>query len=144
HDNPKAMSNWIMSELLRVVNDRHLDAALTIREWPVAAERLAELVRMIDGGQISGKIAKTVFAEMVANGGNPAEIVAAQGLVQISDEGPIVAAVEAVLQEHASKAEEYRQGKEKLFGFFVGQVMRATQGKANPELVNKILKDKLS
>ena len=144
HANPKAVSNWVMSELLRVVNERHLDAELEIREWPVSAEHLAELVELIDSGRISGKMAKAVFADIVAGKGDPATIVAAQGLTQISDEGPIAEAIEAVLAQNAAKVAEYRAGKDKLYGFFVGLVMKATQGKANPELVNRILKEKLA
>ena len=143
HANPKAISNWVMGDVLRVVNERKLDAALVIESWPVAAENLAAMVQLIDDGTISGKIAKTVFGEMVATGKAPQDIVSEQGLEQISDEGPVIAAVDAVLAQHADKAEEYRSGKEKLFGFFVGQVMKATQGKANPQRVNDLLKEKL-
>lgn len=141
--NPKAISNWVMSELLRVVNDRKLDAELRIRQWPVSAANLRELVGLIDSGRISGKIAKAVFAQMLDGDRRAADIVESEGLTQISDEGPIVAAIEAILTANASKVDEYRSGKDKLFGFFVGQVMKATQGKANPELVNRILKEKL-
>lgn len=144
HANPKAISNWLMSEILRVVNERKLDAALVICEWPVAAVELAGLVRLVDDGTISGKIAKTVFAEMVASGRAAEEIVRDQGLVQVSDDGPLLAAIEAVLVQHAAKVDEYRSGKDKMFGFFVGQVMQATQGKANPKRVNELLREKLA
>jgi len=143
HANAKAISNWVMGDVLRVVNERKLDAELVITAWPVAAAELAALVRLIDDGTISGKIAKKVFAEMVAGGKSAADVVREQGLEQIADDGPVVAAIEAVLAQHADKAAEYRAGKEKMFGFFVGQVMKATQGKANPQRVNEILKEKL-
>lgn len=141
--NPKAISNWVMGDVLRVVNERKLDAALVIETWPVSAPGLAAMVRLIDDGTISGKIAKKVFAAMVDSGKTPEEIVREEGLEQISDDGPVLAAVDAILAQHADKAEEYRSGKDKLFGFFVGQVMKATQGKANPQRVNEILKEKL-
>jgi aspartyl-tRNA(Asn)/glutamyl-tRNA(Gln) amidotransferase subunit B len=144
HPNPKGLSNWVMGDILRVVRERKLDAALAIRDWPVAAERLAGLVRLIDDGKISGKIAKTVFERMLESGDAPDAIVAAQGLTQISDEKAVLAAVEEVLASNADKVAEYRDGKDKLFGFFVGQVMKATQGKANPATVNELLKAKLS
>ncbi|HVM96845.1 MAG TPA: hypothetical protein VMT89_10670, partial [Candidatus Acidoferrales bacterium] len=143
HANAKAISNWIMGDVLRVIKERNLDAALTITEWPVAPERLAEMVKLVDEGSISGKIAKTVFEEMVRTGKAAGEIIAAQGLTQISDDSAIDAAVNAVLAENAAKVAEYRSGKEKLFGFFVGQVMKATQGKVNPQKLNEILKKKL-
>ncbi len=141
--NPKALSNWVMGDVLRVVRERKLDDALVIDEWPVAAAHLAALVRLIDDGQISGKIAKTVFEEMVSTGHDPARIVAEQGLSQVSDDSSILAAVKAVLDANAAKVAEYRGGKDKLFGFFVGQVMKATQGKANPQKLNELLKEQL-
>jgi len=91
HPNAKAISNWVMGDILRVVKEGKLDEALVIREWPVAPERLAAMVRLIDAGQISGKIAKTVFEEMVKSGADPAQIVMEQGLIQVSDDGPILA-----------------------------------------------------
>jgi aspartyl-tRNA(Asn)/glutamyl-tRNA(Gln) amidotransferase subunit B len=105
---------------------------------------LAGLIRLIDSGAISGKIAKKVFERMVADGGTAEAIVEAEGLRQISDDGPVLAAIEAVLDAHPDKVEEFRGGKDKLFGFFVGQVMQRTQGKANPGKVNALLKAKLS
>ncbi len=144
HANPKAISNWVMGDLLRVVRDRKLDAALVIREWPVAPEHVAGLVRLIDDGTISGKIAKTVFEQMLASGAAPERIVAEQGLIQVTDTSAIDAAVAAVLAVNADKVAEYRGGKDKLFGFFVGQVMKATQGKANPQKLNELLKQRLA
>jgi aspartyl-tRNA(Asn)/glutamyl-tRNA(Gln) amidotransferase subunit B len=143
YPNPKSISNWVMGDVLRLVRERKLDEALVIREWPVPAPHLAALVKLIDEGRISGKIAKTVFEEMLASGSEPAQIVAAQGLDQVTDEGPIVEAIRAVLAANQAKVEEYRGGKDKLFGFFVGQVMKATQGKANPQKVNELLRREL-
>lgn len=143
HGNAKALSNWIMGDVLRVVNERKLDAALYIEAWPVPAAELAAMVRLIDDGTISGKIAKTVFAEMLASGRGAAEVVREQGLEQIADDGPVIAAIDAVLSTSPDKVAEYRAGKDKMFGYFVGQVMRATGGKANPQRVNEILRERL-
>ncbi len=143
HPNAKAIGNWVMESVLRVVRERKLDDALRIRDWPVAPEALAELVSLIDRETISGKIAKTVFDEIVASGRSPGEIVEARGLVQVTDTAAIGAAVERVLAAHGDKVAEYRSGKEKLFGFFVGQVMKATEGKASPKQVNDLLRSKL-
>ena len=142
--NPKALSNWVMGDVLRIIKERKLDTALVIHDWPVAPERLAALVELIDSGEISGKIAKSVFEEMVNTGKAPVDIVAEQGLTQISDDTLIVAAIDRILAANAGKVDEYRSGKEKLFGFFVGQVMKDTQGKANPQKLNELLKAKLS
>jgi aspartyl-tRNA(Asn)/glutamyl-tRNA(Gln) amidotransferase subunit B len=144
HNNPKAISNWVMGDVLRVIRDRKLDDALVIQDWPVPPAYLAELVRLIDDDTISGKIAKTVFEQMLTTGQAPGSIVAAQGLSQVTDSGAIDAAIAAVLEGNADKVAEYRSGKDKLFGFFVGQVMKATQGKANPQKVNEILKQRLA
>ena len=143
HANPKALSNWVMGDVLRIVRERKLDEALVIRDWPVAPAHLAAMVKLIDDDTISGKIAKTVFEQMVATGQAPDAIVADQGLSQVSDSGAIDAAIAAVLDANAAKVAEYRAGKDKLFGFFVGQVMKATQGKANPGKVNELLKQRL-
>ena len=143
YNNAKGLSNWVMGDVLRVVRERKLDIALTIHDWPVPPERLAAMVELIDAGEISGKIAKAVFDEMVNSGKSPVQIVAEQGLTQISDDSAILAAIDAVIGANAAKVAEYRGGKEKLFGFFVGQVMKATQGKANPQKLNDLLKDRL-
>jgi len=141
--NAKALSNWVMGDLLRVIRERKLDAALVIHDWPVAPERLAAMVELIDSGAISGKIAKAVFEEMVATGKTAVQIVSEQGLTQISDEGTIIAAIDAVIAANVDKVAQYRNGKDKLFGFFVGQVMKATQGKANPQKLNELLRARL-
>jgi aspartyl-tRNA(Asn)/glutamyl-tRNA(Gln) amidotransferase subunit B len=136
---PKIVSNWIMSELLRELKKDERE----IEECPVPAENLAALLRLIDEGVISGKMAKSVFEEMYQTGQKAEEIVKAKGLSQLSDAEALTKLVEDILAAHPKEVAEYRQGKEKVFGFFVGQVMKATQGKANPRLVNKILKKKL-
>jgi aspartyl-tRNA(Asn)/glutamyl-tRNA(Gln) amidotransferase subunit B len=141
--NAKAISNWVMESVLRIVREKKLDERLRITDWPVTPENLAELVELIENATISGKIAKTVFEEMVATGKPPRAIVADRGLVQVTDVGAIGAAVDRVLAAHADKVAEYRAGKDKLFGFFVGQVMKATEGKGNPKQVNEILRARL-
>jgi aspartyl-tRNA(Asn)/glutamyl-tRNA(Gln) amidotransferase subunit B len=143
HPNAKALSNWVMGDILRVVRERKLDDALVIQDWPVSAEHLAQLVRLIDEDEISGKIAKTVFESMLETGRDPDSIVREQGLSQVSDDSAILAVIDSTLQQNADKVAEYRSGKDKLFGFFVGQVMKATQGKANPQKVNALLRDRL-
>jgi aspartyl-tRNA(Asn)/glutamyl-tRNA(Gln) amidotransferase subunit B len=111
---------------------------------PVSAEQLGKLIDLIDDGTISGHLAKDVLAEMMTSGGDPAVIVEAKGLRQVTDSGAIEAAIDAVLAAQADKVAEYRAGRDKLYGFFVGQVMHATQGRANPALVNQLLKKKLA
>jgi len=136
----KAAANWVMGDLFGALNRLDVD----IEASPVSAEQLGALIDLIADGTISGRLAKDVFAEMIATGADPAAIVAAKGLRQVSDEGVISATIDAVLEEQADKVAEYRGGRDKLYGFFVGQVMRATQGKANPALVNQLLRKKLS
>jgi aspartyl-tRNA(Asn)/glutamyl-tRNA(Gln) amidotransferase subunit B len=143
YGNPKALSNWVMGDVLRIIRERKLDNTLVIHDWPVPPERLAAMVELIDSGEISGKIAKSVFDEMVSSGKTPVQIVAEQGLTQISDEAAILSAIDAVLTANADKVAQYRSGKDKLFGFFVGQVMKATQGKANPQKLNELLRARL-
>ena len=133
---PKQVSNWIMGDLLRLLKEDDKEAEAS----PLSPRQLAEMLELIKDGTISGKIAKTVFEEMYKTGKGAREIVEEQGLVQITDQGAVEQAVEKVLQTHQKEVEAYKNGKEKLFGFFVGQVMKATQGKANPQLVNDILK----
>jgi aspartyl-tRNA(Asn)/glutamyl-tRNA(Gln) amidotransferase subunit B len=144
HPNAKGVSNWIVSDLFRVLKDRRLDEQLYVSQWPIRPEALAELVRLIDEGQISGKIAKTLFSEMLASGRFPNEIVAEKGLAQVSDSTAIEKAIDQVLAAHPKQVADYRGGNEKIFGFLVGQIMKATQGKANPQKANAILKQKLA
>jgi len=136
---PKIVSNWIMSELLRELKRDERE----IEECPVPAKNLAEMLKLIDDGLISGRIAKSVFEEMYQSGKKADEIVKEKGWIQVTDTSAIERTVEEVLGKHPKEVEEYKKGKDKLFGFFVGQVMKATQGKANPQLVNDLLKKKL-
>ncbi|MFP4033805.1 MAG: Asp-tRNA(Asn)/Glu-tRNA(Gln) amidotransferase GatCAB subunit B, partial [Desulfococcaceae bacterium] len=110
---------------------------------PVSPRHLGELLALIEEGVISGKIAKTVFEDMAATGRPPKEIVEEKGLVQMTDESAIAEIVERIVAANPGQAEEYRGGKTKLMGFFVGQVMKETKGKANPKMVNEILKKTL-
>ena len=136
----KLAANWVTSELFGALNK----AGLTIAHAPVSAAALGGLIGLIADGAISGRIAKDVFAEMFESGKEAAAIVEAKGLRQVSDEGAIEAVVDRVIAENPAQAEQCRAGNQKLAGWFVGQVMRATQGKANPKLVNEILRIKLS
>ncbi len=139
HGNAKAVGNWVMGEITRALND----SGSSIENCPVPPERLAELLKLIDNGTISGKIAKTVFDEMWKSGKAPRTIVEEQGLVQVSDSGAIEGIIDEILAANAGQVEEYRSGKERVFGFFVGQVMKASKGKANPALVNELLLGRL-
>ena len=139
HGNAKLVANWVMGEITRALNDR----GTSIETCPVTPSRLAELLKLVDSGTISGKIAKTVFDEMWQSGKAPQEIVQEQGLVQVSDSGAIEAIIDEIMTANAGQVEEYRGGKEKVFGFFVGQVMKASKGKANPTVVNELLLNKL-
>lgn len=132
---PKLVSNWLMTEQLRVLKE----AEKEIEDSPFPAAYLGQLVALIKKGEISSKIAKTVFEEMWASGKEPAVIVKEKGLVQVSDPSAIENAVRKVMAGAPDKVADYRGGKEKLFGFFVGQVMKETQGKANPGMVNDIV-----
>jgi len=135
----KQISNWIMGPLLGQLNAD----GKTIADSPVSAESLAELVRLIDEGVISGKIGKTVFDDMARTGVSPKQIVEEKGLVQVTDTAAIETVVDQVLANSGKEVEAYKGGKTKLLGFFVGQVMKETRGKANPKLVNEILRRKL-
>ena len=137
---PKAAANWVMGDLFGALNR----LGVGIERSPVSAEQLGALIDLIADGTISGRLAKEVFAEMIETGTDPAAIVEAKGLRQVSDSGTIEAAIDGVLAAQAGKVAEYRAGRDKLYGFFVGQVMRATQGKANPTLVNELLRKKLT
>ncbi len=136
---PKPVSNWITGALLGLLNAE----GKSVSESPVSAQNLAALLKLIDEGTISGKIAKTVFEEMARSGKSPGEIVEEKGLVQVADFSIIEAAVSSVLDRCPDEVKAYKQGKSKLFGFFVGQVMQETRGKANPQIVNQVLKEKL-
>lgn len=136
----KLAANWVINELLGILrkNEKALE------ESPISAEQLGELIALISDDTISGKIAKDVFAEMFTSGKNAATIVDEKGLKQVTDTGAIEAIVDEVIAENPDNVAAYKGGKDKLFGFFVGQVMKKSQGKANPAAVNKLLKGKLS
>ncbi len=140
---PKAISNWVMESVLRVIKDEKLDTGLKIIAWPCPPEHLGRLIGLINEGKISGKMAKAIFAEMRGGGKAPDTILAEQGLTQVSDEETLAAQIDQVMAANPDKVGAYRAGREKFLQFFVGQVMRATQGKANPQIVNELLKKKL-
>ncbi|MDC0461414.1 Asp-tRNA(Asn)/Glu-tRNA(Gln) amidotransferase subunit GatB [Alphaproteobacteria bacterium] len=135
----KLTANWMSVELFGALNK----AGLELSSSPVSPMQLGDLVDLISDGSISGKIAKEVFADMFETGKNAKQIVEEKGLKQVSDEGSIITMIDDVMASNQDKVDEYRSGKEKLFGFFVGQVMKASQGQANPGMVNQILKEKL-
>ena len=143
HPNPKALSNWIVGDLFRVLKERRLDDELYITVWPAPAEHMAQLVQMIDQEQISGKIAKVVFESMLESNHTPQQIVSEKGLEQVSDTNSIGASIDQMLAANPKQVEQYLSGNDKVFGFLVGQIMKATQGKANPQKVNELLREKL-
>ncbi len=137
--NPKAAGNWIMGELTRKMNELGIE----IEAVPLAAAALADLIRLVDSGTISGPTAKDVFEKMYASGRAAADIVAAEGLGRIDDAGAVETAVRSVLKANADAVKQYRAGKRQTFGFLVGQVIKSMGGKANPALVNSIMKREL-
>ena len=137
--NPKAAANWVMTEVLRKLKEGKID----IERVPLDPRRLGALIRLVDDRTISGKIAKEVFEAIYDSGADPAAVVRQKGLAQVTDEGAIRQAVDAVIAANPDQAGKYRAGKVALLGFFVGQVLKATGGKANPELVNRLLKERL-
>ena len=134
-NNPKAVANWIMGDFARMLNEKEIE----INESKVTPENLAELISLIDKGTISSKIAKQVFEEMFESGENAKDIVEKKGLVQMSDEGAIKAIVEKVVEANPQSIIDYKAGKDRAIGFLVGQIMKETKGKANPQIVNKLL-----
>jgi len=135
----KLSANWITGELFALLNEKNLE----ITESPITAKNLSNLINLIKDGTISGKIAKTVFELMSDGNKNPIDIVNEKDLKQESDPKELEKLIEKVISENEDKVKEYKSGKEKLFGFFVGQAMKVSGGKANPQLVNEILKKKL-
>jgi aspartyl-tRNA(Asn)/glutamyl-tRNA(Gln) amidotransferase subunit B len=136
---PKAASNWIKGDLARLLNEGNRQ----IGECPVTPKHLVDMIALIDKGTISGKIGKTVFEEMYKTGKAAETIVQEKGLVQMSDEAGIEKIVDDILGKNPGEVERYRAGEAKLMGFFVGQVMKETKGKANPKIVNELLRKKL-
>jgi aspartyl-tRNA(Asn)/glutamyl-tRNA(Gln) amidotransferase subunit B len=139
YGNPKKIANWMLSELMRYLNEQRID----IDDSSLKPAMLRELFDLIDGGTISGKIAKDVFTEMMSSGESAGSIVERKGLKQVTDEATLEAVVVEVIAEHAEVVQEFRGGKDKAFGFLVGQVMKKTKGKANPKLANILLKEKI-
>jgi aspartyl-tRNA(Asn)/glutamyl-tRNA(Gln) amidotransferase subunit B len=137
---PKVVSNWIMVELLRALNRDGIE----VEESHVTPENLAELFKLVDDGTISSSMAKSVFEAMYETGKSALDIVQEKGLRQISDENALVVAIEQVIASSPKEVDEFRAGKDKLLSFFMGQVMKATQGKANPQTVNRLLREKLT
>ena len=134
-NNPKAVSNWIMGDFTRMLNEKEIE----IDESKVTAQNLAELITLIDKGTISSKIAKQVFEDMFETGENAKDIVEKKGLVQMSDEGAIKEIVQKVVDANPQSIIDYKAGKDRAIGFLVGQIMKETKGKANPQIVNKLL-----
>jgi aspartyl-tRNA(Asn)/glutamyl-tRNA(Gln) amidotransferase subunit B len=139
YNQPKIISNWIMGDVMRSLGDTR-----DIVDFSVTPKHLAEMVKLIDKGTISGKIAKEVFEEMLLTGKLPGEVVEEKGLVQMSDEAELEKVVQEVLDENKNMVGKFRGGKEQVFSFFMGQIMQATKGKANPKTVNEILRSKLA
>jgi aspartyl-tRNA(Asn)/glutamyl-tRNA(Gln) amidotransferase subunit B len=135
----KLSTNWITGELFALLNEKNLE----ISQNPISAKNLSKLINLIKDGTISGKIAKSVFEIMADEGKDPQIIVEEKGLKQQSDPKEIEKLIDKVITDNPDKVKEYKSGKDKLFGFFVGQVMKVSGGKANPQLVNEILKKKL-
>ncbi len=135
----KLTANWMITELFGALKKDNL----SFSESPITSENLGELISLISNGTISGKIAKEVFSEMMKSKKSPSEIVKEKGLEQVSDDSEILKLIDQVISDNQDKVNEYLSGKDKLFGFFVGQVMKLSQGKANPGVVNKLLKEKL-
>ena len=140
YEDAKKLSNWIMGEVLRFLGERKLE----IQDSLISPKNLVELLRLIDDDTINANTAKSIFDEVAETGKSPRKIVEAKGLVQVSDSSELEAIVVEVIESHPAELEKYLAGKENLIGFFMGQVMKATQGKANPKLVNELLRKKLT
>lgn len=136
---PKLSSNWIMGELMRLLNEE----GRSVTDCPVPPSGVADIIKMVKSGQISGKIAKEVFEEMYGTGKEAKDIVKSKGLTQISDEGELAKIVEEIVNANPDNVAKFKAGKTNVMGFFVGEIMKATKGKANPGVINKLLKEKL-
>ncbi|MFZ5774636.1 MAG: Asp-tRNA(Asn)/Glu-tRNA(Gln) amidotransferase subunit GatB [Thermodesulfobacteriota bacterium] len=135
YGNAKKLSNWLMTELMKLMKG---EEAMEISQCPVTPANLASLLAMVDKGTISGKIAKAVFEEMLATGKDPETVVKEKGLTQMSDTGELEAIVQAIIAANPEQAQQFREGKTKVMGFFVGQLMKQTGGKANPQMANEL------
>ncbi|MCX6174072.1 MAG: Asp-tRNA(Asn)/Glu-tRNA(Gln) amidotransferase subunit GatB [Ignavibacteriales bacterium] len=135
----KSASNWVMTEVLKVIKEENI----SIKEFPVTPEKLGNLIKLINENVINGKIAKEIFPEILKTKKDPLEIIKEKNLVQITDTKEIESAINRILSSNESQVKEFLNGKEKVIGFFVGQIMKETKGKANPQIVNELLKKKL-
>ena len=136
---PKIAANWVMGDVLRLLNEDRRD----IKNSPISPASLAEMIELIEAGTISGKMAKEIVEEMYKSGKPPQAVIKEKGMVQLTDEEAIAEIIACVMAANPAQLAQYRNGKDKLFGFFVGQVMKATQGKANPQIINELLKKML-
>ena len=136
----KSASNWVMGDILKVVKEDKIE----IKDFPISAANIGKLIELINNDTISGKIAKDVFPELLKNNEDPAKIVKEKNLIQITDTSALEGIVDTIISNNQSQVEQYLNGKETVIGFFVGQVMRESKGKANPQVVNKILYSKLN
>jgi len=139
-DDYKSASNWVMGDVLKIIKEEKIE----ITEFPISPENLGKLINLINDKTISGKIAKDVFPEMLKSGNDSATIVKEKNLVQITDTSALESIVDTIIANNQPQVEQYLKGKETVIGFFVGQVMRETKGKANPQAVNEILRSKLN
>jgi aspartyl-tRNA(Asn)/glutamyl-tRNA(Gln) amidotransferase subunit B len=137
---PKTVSNWVMGELMRELNNAGTDISAS----PITPERLVSLLQMVDKGTISLKVAREIFPELYSSGKTPEQIVQEKGLTQVSDEGALAKIIEEVLSKNPGQVAQFKEGKQQVLGFLVGQVMKASGGKANPGKVNELLKKKLA
>jgi aspartyl-tRNA(Asn)/glutamyl-tRNA(Gln) amidotransferase subunit B len=136
---PKTVSNWVMGELMRELNN----SGTAISASPITPERLVSLLQMVDEGTISLKVAREIFPELYSSAKTPEQIVQEKGLTQVSDEGALAKIIEEVLSKNPGQVAQFKEGKQQVLGFLVGQVMKASGGKANPGKVNELLKKKL-
>jgi len=136
----KAMASWVTTEVLRIVHEEKLDEALVIREWPIAPSQLAKLIRLVEDGTINRATAKKLLPSLLGTDRDPAELVAAEGLSQVSDRGALEKTVAEVVAAHPDQMAQLKAGKDKVIGFLMGKVMQATGGKANPKLVQELLR----
>jgi aspartyl-tRNA(Asn)/glutamyl-tRNA(Gln) amidotransferase subunit B len=139
----KAMANWTMTELLRIVREEKLDRALVIRDWPLTPTQLARLATLVEDGTVNRNTAKALIPRLRGTAEDPAALVAAEGLAQVSDRAALEAAVADVVARHPAQVAEFRAGKARVLGFLVGQAMKATGGKANPQLLQDLLRTAL-
>ncbi len=140
YDNPRKVANWIMTEVMRVLKG---EEGMAIALFPVTPANLGRLLALVDQGLISGKIAKTVFEEMILGGRDGATIVKEKNLLQVSDQGEILTLVREILAANPEQVQQFKEGKSKVMGFFVGQLMKASKGKANPQMANELFSQEL-